>query len=459
MPTRNAKAVSNDNQVALPVKPTKKQADVWLKAAEEYIANCVHFDIKIDPSIVIALRTGWKKLRPSKEVSTEGCMLPLLGVLNSNEHITDLCLDGVSVFSGNYYRSVGNGNSNARILNFILRDNEVIKELNLRQTGLDDDGLVEICEAIAVNKSLTSLNLGDNRFGERGSEALQSALKLNNSLKELDLSNNSLGFDSIRALECQCISSALSLKKQGNFVFEEILNATSHGVAFLLSIVACIVLMHGVYEVNHSTDYHYWSCLVYSFSLMFLFLFSTLYHSFFMMPGTHRVFQILDNIGIYMLIAGSYTPVVLIGLHNSFHARMLLICEWLCAFFASLFAIAGDLNHPLSQQVKLGSFIVMGFACFTIMPQMYEILPKDAVILLLGGGLTYVCGIVFFIMGERVPIYHTVWHMFVLVAAVLQWFAIYFYVLSIDIHLTEGIENIIQGAINGVQDIQQNWQV
>lgn len=159
-----------------------------------------------------------------------------------------------------------------------------------------------------------------------------------------------------------------------------------------------------------------------------------------------------------MLIAGSYTPVMLIGLHNSFQARLLLIGEWLCAFFASLFAIAGDLNHPLTQQVKLGSFIVMGLGCLGVMPQMAEVLPKDAIILLLLGGMTYISGIFFFIMGERVPIYHTVWHMFVLIAAVIQWFAIYFYVLSIDIHLSEGIENFVQEAIKEVQHLQNGIQ-
>ena len=69
----------------------------------------------------------------------------------------------------------------------------------------------------------------------------------------------------------------------GNFVFEEIMNSVSHGVAFLGSVVGANLLISEAMD-QYRTDYHFWACVLYSFSLMFLFLSSCLYHSFFMMP-------------------------------------------------------------------------------------------------------------------------------------------------------------------------------
>lgn len=66
------------------------------------------------------------------------------------------------------FRSSGNGNSNARILNVILKRNKVIQELDLSDTGLDDDGLGEICDALKTNTTLTKLNLSKNYFGPLG---------------------------------------------------------------------------------------------------------------------------------------------------------------------------------------------------------------------------------------------------------------------------------------------------
>ena len=97
---------------------------------------------------------------------------------------------------------------------------------------------------------------------------------------------------------------------EGNYAFEEILNSTSHGIAFLFSCLGCIILMSEAMADSHGKEKfvgegpRFWACAIYSFSLMFLFLSSSLYHSFFMLPTASRVLQILDHVGIYMLIAG-----------------------------------------------------------------------------------------------------------------------------------------------------------
>jgi hypothetical protein len=91
-------------------------------------------------------------------------MLPLLGVLNQNHHIRNLDLADTAM-QDSRFRFGGNGNSNARILNFILQQNHSIEQLDLSNTGLDDDGLKELAEGLTVNKSLKSLKLAGNYFG------------------------------------------------------------------------------------------------------------------------------------------------------------------------------------------------------------------------------------------------------------------------------------------------------
>lgn len=197
-------------------------------------------------------------------------------------------------------RAAGNGNSNARALSSILQNNKSIKELNLSNTGLDDDGLRELCDAIRGNETLTELNLSSNHFGEAGAASLTEALTFNSSIKKLDLSANALGFRSIDALLCACAPKQLSVLTAGNFVFEEILNAVSHGIGFIFSVVGANILVSEAAAVYH-TDYHFWACVLYSFALMFLFLSSCLFHSFFMLPARKCYSTILSFSNWYYL--------------------------------------------------------------------------------------------------------------------------------------------------------------
>jgi hypothetical protein len=180
------------------------------------------------------------------------------------------------------FRAAGNGNSNCRILSHILQHNQWIEELDLSNNGLDDDGIREICEGIAANKTLKRLNLSSNHFGEEGAKSLLTALLRNNSIRALDLSRNALGFQSINSLLCVCNPKRVLVATNGNYVFEEILNSVSHGIAFVGSVIGANILIAEAAE--QYTNYHFWACVLYSFSLMFLFLSSCLFHSFFMLP-------------------------------------------------------------------------------------------------------------------------------------------------------------------------------
>jgi hypothetical protein len=165
----------------------------------------------------------------------------------------------------------------------ILHKSSLITELNLANTGLDDDGIREICNGIAQNTSIESLNLSGNHFGEAGAAYLSEALGVNQSIKSVDLSRNALGFRSINSLLCACRPRNLTVLTNGNYVFEEILNSVTHGLAFIVSVVGANILISDAADV-YRTDYHFWACVLYSFALMFLFLSSCLFHSFFMSP-------------------------------------------------------------------------------------------------------------------------------------------------------------------------------
>ena len=256
---------------------------------EKYVDNCHKFDVKVDPSVVIALKSSWSILQPTKGFN-EGAMLPLQDVLSENTTIKKLNLASAGMHDARY-RSKGNGNSNARVVTSILAKNKSIQEVDLSFTGLDDDGIGELCAFIKSNTNVTSLNLSNNFFGELGAERLRAALLTNSTIKQLDVSRNALGFQSINAILCSCATRGMTVQTNGNFVFEEILNSLSHGLAFLASVVGANLLVARAADETSYTDYHFWACVLYSFSLMFLFLSSCLFHSFFMLPQSTLPFQ------------------------------------------------------------------------------------------------------------------------------------------------------------------------
>ena len=104
----------------------------------------------------------------------------------------------------------------------------------------------QLCDSLRLNTSIKNLNLSNNHFGESGAEKLRNALLNNRTIKVLDLSRNALGFRSINALLCSCKSNGMYVQTNGNFVFEEILNSLSHGLAFLASVVGANLLISQV---------------------------------------------------------------------------------------------------------------------------------------------------------------------------------------------------------------------
>ena len=132
------------------------------------------------------------------------------------------------------------------------------------------------------------------------------------------------------------------------------MNALSHLVGFIFSIVGTTLLV--TVALEKGTDFHYWSAILFSISNMFLFLSSTLYHSFFMVPSASSILQSFDHVGIYFLIAGSYTPFMLIGLHHETSAQIMLIIQWSLFFMGTVIAVSFDLMATTTTIMETSIF-------------------------------------------------------------------------------------------------------
>ena len=227
-----------------------------LADVDKYVKSCHLFDVKVDPSIVISLLSGWEIIQPTKEFK-EGALLPLIEVLKTNDHVKKIRMASSSMHDTRI-RSAGNGNANARALGMILKTNTSIEDVDLSDTGLDNDGISELCDAIRINSSITKLNLSSNHFNEIGADRLRQALAENKAIKYLDISRNALGFQSISALVNCCSPKKMTIETSGNFVFEEVLNSVTHGIAFLFSVVGSILLITEVSDGSKYSDYHFW---------------------------------------------------------------------------------------------------------------------------------------------------------------------------------------------------------
>jgi hemolysin III len=168
------------------------------------------------------------------------------------------------------------------------------------------------------------------------------------------------------------------------------MNCVTHGLGIVLGTV-------GQYLLNKQVigqPLHYTlSCAVYSASVITLYTSSTLYHSFFALRRTKFIFKVFDSCAIYLLIAGSYTPFLMIGLHHkpSLSARLLLFI-WGCAISGILVA-AFFPTWKHKSKFSLAMYLGMGWTCMVCVPDLLEVLPMNAVSLLVAGGVSYTGGV------------------------------------------------------------------
>jgi hemolysin III len=197
---------------------------------------------------------------------------------------------------------------------------------------------------------------------------------------------------------------------------DEIANTVTHGIGLILSIAGLVVLL--VLAILRGTAWHIVACSVYGASLIALYSASTLYHAV-VSPRLKRALRIFDHSAIYLLIAGTYTPFLLLDLRG----------PWGWSIFGVIWAFAAagvvfklwfvDRVPRLSTAV----YIAMGWLVLVAAKPVLTHVPAVTLLWLLAGGLFYSAGVIFYAW-KRLPYNHAVWHLFVLAGSTCHYFAI-----------------------------------
>lgn len=217
-------------------------------------------------------------------------------------------------------------------------------------------------------------------------------------------------------------NSFLDPSKGRNYTLgEELFNSISHGVGALGAIACCAVIV--VFAALTRDPWKIVSASVYGTCMILLFLFSTLYHSL-TNATAKKVFRAFDHLGIFLLIAGSYTPITLVTLRGPLGWTLFGVV-WGAAVLGIVF---NAISVERFKKFSMIAYIATGWAVVLAIVPLVRSIPLPGIILMVIGGLMYTIGIVFYKM-KKIRYMHSVWHLFVLAGALFQYFAILFYVI------------------------------
>ena len=203
---------------------------------------------------------------------------------------------------------------------------------------------------------------------------------------------------------------------------EEIFNAITHGIGALLAIASIpLCVVHSVFD---GAGMLLAAALIYSITMVVEYLMSTLYHAL-AAPRAKKVFKVLDHCGIYLYIAGTYTPFCLITLIDNNGIP-------LCAFvwtvtLAGVIAEAFWVNRP--RWISAVLYLLQGWAVVVCIPALWTLLDPVGFWLLVIGGLCYTVGAVFYVFTKKKKYMHSVFHLWVLAGSIFHFFSIYLFVL------------------------------
>ncbi len=202
---------------------------------------------------------------------------------------------------------------------------------------------------------------------------------------------------------------------------EELLNSVTHGLGLLLSVAGIAFLL--AIAIKHGTAWHVVGSAIYGATLMSLYLASTLYHAL-PSPQWKRLLRVLDHSAIYLLIAGTYTPFMLVNLRGGWGWSLLAII-WGCAMAGILCKVFFVNRFPA---LSTALYVAMGWLVVVAVRPVLTHVSAAGVRWLVAGGVTYTLGVVFFAT-RRIPYAHAIWHVFVVAGSICHYLAVLYAVV------------------------------
>jgi len=199
---------------------------------------------------------------------------------------------------------------------------------------------------------------------------------------------------------------------------EEIANSVTHGVGWVLSVVGMAFLVTRAAATGGALRVV--TCAIFGATLILLYASSTLYHA---LPSKRakRVFRVFDHSAIFLLIAGSYTPLALVALGGTW-GWSLFGSVW---FLAAVGLLLSTVAHGRWRWLSITLYVSMGWLAVIAIKPLVLALSRPALALVVLGGIAYTGGLVFYAW-KKLPYSHAIWHVFVLAGSVFHYFAVLF---------------------------------
>ncbi|MBT3389831.1 MAG: hemolysin III family protein [Chloroflexi bacterium] len=200
---------------------------------------------------------------------------------------------------------------------------------------------------------------------------------------------------------------------------EEIAHSITHGIGAGMSIVGLVILV--VLAAKYGDVYQIVSFSIYGATLIILYLASTLYHGF-QHPRIKQILQVIDHAAIFLLIAGTYTPFLLVGVRGTWGWTLLVIVWGLALLGVSFRAIFVNRYEKLAVL----AYVLMGWLGVVAFKEMIASIPLGGIIWIAIGGVVYTIGVIFYAL-RKIPYMHTIWHLFVLGGSICHYLGVLFY--------------------------------
>ncbi len=200
-------------------------------------------------------------------------------------------------------------------------------------------------------------------------------------------------------------------------ILEEIGNSVTHGLGSVFAVVALILML-----ISANTSEEYLAAVIYFLGLFTMFTMSCLYHAFPHGSAVKRLFRRFDYSGIYLLIGGTFAPVLICFFDNAF-GWIFFAIQW--AIIAAGITLVGVFGPTRLRFLHIPLYVILGWSALMLLPFMVMGGARELATLILLGGVIYTVGIIPFAI--KIKVSHFIWHFFVLAGAVAQWIGIYLY--------------------------------